>query len=81
MKTRRINEKKNQPYVVKTHRHVSTSFALMVHYLIEVLTKENEYFVYRGEDCTDVFTEKFEKIIYNFANFPKQKMIFTEEDR
>ena len=53
----------------------------MVHYLIEVLTKENEYFVYRGEDCTDVFPEKFEKIIYNFANFPKQKMIFTEEDR
>lgn len=28
---------------------------------------------------TDIFVEKREKIQYNFANFPKQKMSFTEE--
>ena len=42
MKIRRINEKKDQPYIAKTHRHVQTSFALIVHYTIETfLTKEN----------------------------------------
>ena len=25
------------------------------------LTKESEYFSYRGEDCTDVFAEKMRK--------------------
>lgn len=63
--------KKDQSYTVKTHKHVPTSFALNVHYSKEVLTKVYEYLIYRGEGCTDVFIEKIEKILYDFASFPK----------
>ena len=59
-------EKKNQPYTVKTHKHVATSSALNVHYLKEALTKEYKYFSYRGEYCAYVFSEN---IIYDFPKF------------
>ena len=39
-----------------------------VHYLKEVLTKENKYFSYRGEDCTDVFGKKFYKLLQVLLN-------------
>ena len=81
IKTRRIKGKKQSTYTIKIHKHVPASLALIVHYSKEVLTKENECFVvYRGENCTNVFAEKLEKMLYNLGNFPKQKMIFTEED-
>ena len=53
---------------------------MAAYYSKEALAKEDEYFSYREQDCMDVFVEKIEKIIDNFANFLKQKMIFTEEN-
>ena len=58
-----------------------SGFGLFVYYSENVLTKENEYFCQRGEDCMDVFVEKIETILYSFASFSKQKMVFTEEDQ
>lgn len=36
----------------------------------KVLTKESEYFVYRGEDCMYLLTEKIKKI-KDSMKFPK----------
>ena len=58
-----------------------SGFGLFAYYSENVLTKENEYFCQRGEDCMDVFVEKIETILYSFASFSKQKMVFTEEDQ
>lgn len=64
--------KKDQSYTVKTHKNVPTSYELGVSK--EVLNKENEHIYHRGENCKRrIFAEK---IIYNFANFPKQKKKF-----
>ena len=64
--------KKDQSYTVKTHKNVPTSYELGVSK--EVLNKENEHIYHRGENCERrIFAEK---IIYNFANFPKKKKQF-----
>ena len=36
---------------------------------------ENEYFCYIGEDCLDVFVEKMDEILTNFATFPRKKNV------
>ena len=41
---------------------------------------EHECSGYRRKDCTDVFAEKIEKIIYDFTNFLNKKIIFIEEN-
>ena len=43
--------------------------------------KKNEYFCYRGEDCLDVFAEKMDKILSNFAKFLGQKLIALTDDQ
>lgn len=69
LKTEESRGKDNQPYTAKTHNHIPTSFALAACYSKEFLSKENEYFSYRGEDCTDVFAEEMEKYLSDFADF------------
>lgn len=69
--------KKDQSYTVKTHKNVPTSYELGVSK--EVLNKENEHIYHRGENCERrIFAEK---IIYNFANFPKKKKIVSQKIR
>ena len=63
-----------------THKHIPTSLALVGHYS-NVLMKENEYFIYRGEDCADVFTKKIRKILYNLENFPKNYFYRKRSDK
>ena len=43
---------------------------------------KNESFCSRGNDCLDVFAEKnFKNLFYDFANFPKQEITFTEKKK
>ena len=68
IKNRRIKGKKQRAVYCKTHNYVPTSFALAACYSKEFLSKENEYFSYRGEDCNDVFAEEMEKYLSDFAD-------------
>ena len=58
-----------------------TSFALIVHYSKGVSTKENEYFVYRGEGCMDVFAEKIESILQIWQIFLNKKRFLQKKTR
>ena len=61
IKTRKIKGRKDQLSTAKTHKHIPIGLALVVRYS-KILTKENEYLIYRGEGCADVFAKKIEKI-------------------
>ena len=61
-------------YAVKTHRHISASFALVAHYSKEILTKENECFPYREIDRIDLFAERIEQNSIYVVKFHKQKI-------
>lgn len=61
-KTRKIKGRKDQLSTAKTHKHIPIGLALVVRYS-KILTKENEYLIYRGEGCADVFAKKIEKIL------------------
>lgn len=62
IKTRKIKGRKDQLSTAKTHKHIPIGLALVVRYS-KILTKENEYLIYRGEGCADVFAKKIEKIL------------------
>ena len=81
LKLEELRGKKGSTIYCKSSQVCRTSFALAIHYSKEALPKGSEYFSYSGEDCMDVFAEKIEKILYGFANFSKQKIIFTEENQ
>ena len=81
LKLEELRGKKGSTIYCKSSQACRTSFALAIHYSKEALPKGSEYFSYSGEDCMDVFAEKIEKILYGFANFSKQKIIFTEENQ
>ena len=49
---------------------------MAVHYSKEVLTKENKYFIYIGEDCTGVFAKK---ILYNLQVFLNKKWLLQRK--
>ena len=62
IKTRKIKGRKDQLSTAKTHKNIPIGLALVVRYS-KILTKENEYLIYRGEGCADVFAKKIEKIL------------------
>ena len=69
LKTEESRGKNNQPYTAK----LTTTYQQALHWLLVIqknfLSKENEYFSYRGEDCNDVFAEEMEKYLSDFADF------------
>ena len=48
------------------------SFALSICYSKDAKCK-NEYFCCRGGDCFYTFLDNINKIVQDFANFPRQK--------
>ena len=42
---------------------------------MEDIGLENEYFYYIGEDCLDVFVERMDEILTNFATFERTKIL------
>ena len=45
---------------------------MSLYYIEDIKCENDEYFCYKGEDCLDVFVEKMNKILDNFAHFPRK---------
>ena len=67
LKQEELTVEKEQSYTVKTHKHIPTNFALVVHYSKDLLTTENEHLVCRVEDFTEIFGEYQKKDLEKFV--------------
>ena len=73
-KPEELRKNKNKPSTIKTGEDKSIGFVLPIYHLEDIKSKMNIFF-YIGKDCVDAFVENTNKIVYGFANFPRQKVI------
>ena len=66
-----LKKSKDKSYTVKTAAHIAIGFALSICYSKDIKCKKYQHFCYR-EDCLEVFAEKIDKILNDFAKFPRQ---------
>ena len=58
---------KDESFTVTSSKHIPKGFALAIFYSEDNKCRKNEYFRYRGGNCLDVFAEKMDKILIDFA--------------
>lgn len=69
---KKIRKNMDKSYSIETSKHIPMSFALSICYSKDAKCK-NGYFCCRGGDCFDTFLDNINKIVQDFANFPRQK--------
>lgn len=75
-----FKKNKNELFIVKISEHIPIGFSLAVNFL-ESIERENEYFCYIGEDCSDVFVGKMDGTSTNFATFLRENSTMTNDEK
>lgn len=74
-----FKKRQSESFTIKASEHIPVRFALVVH---EGIGHENGYFSDIEEDCLDVFVQKLNEILTDFANFEREmEMLMIDEQK